>query len=463
MKFCIDVIPENMMEDPDGYLQQWKKSGIDSVQLYVAGQKRRSDPEKTAAARRLLLDAGFEATLIAVPVGHPADITTPGNDSFLSPGWRVRTGRDGRPEYNCAELTDRMIDDVLRYSAGYASLGFDTFFMDDDLRSGNLLPAVCGCFCDECIAGFSEQMGRRFTRESLLASDTATLEAWCRWQSRRVTRLMRGLGKIVAKPGIMVMNSGDERHGIALRELADIPGIQVRIGEEHFFDEPASSLTGRLENFAAVTGQLYRLDGKAETYSETTVLNTTAFGLTPTTPQHTLSKAYLALTAGVDNIDWMCHKHFDMMAENYAALRQYAADTAGVRAYPVHVARDSFAGGTSYYPDLTATGLGLPAAPVFADEAPGGELLVLPTFLAQQSAWKAAAEKYKKVVTPEELPAAIRDSAIPHAESSGPLCLSYIPSRSRVAVYNPLETEQTASVGGKTLRLAAGMAGVITF
>ncbi|GEM_PF-6989680 len=463
MKFCIDIKPEEMLSRPDEFLETWKKSGIDSVQLYVAGQNRRSDIGKTAQARELLLEAGFEPALVAVPVGHPADITCPGDDHFLTPGWRIRTGRDGKPEYNSAELTDRMIQDVLQYSADYAALGFDTFFMDDDLRSGNLSPKVGGCFCDECIAGFSAEMGKAFTRESLLTADTRILERWCVYQSRRVTKLMQGLGKILPKPGIMIMNSGDERHGIAVHELSKIPSIQVRIGEEHFFDEFARSLTGRLENFAAVTGQLIRLGNQVETYSETTVLNTTAFGYTPTTPEHTLSKAYLALTAGVKNIEWMCHKHFDMMAKSYAALREYQAESSGERAYPVHVARDSFAAGTDYYPDLTAAGLGLPAAPVFAPEATGGQLLVLPRQLAQQPAWKAAAEKYQKVVAPEELEKAVRDSDIPHSENGQPLCLSWIPGRSRVAVYNPLEARQTVSVGGKTLQLAGGAAGVITF
>ena len=462
MKFCIDIMPHKFLSDPDGYLTLWKNSGVDSVQLEVAAENWRASLDDTAKARELLTAAGFEAALIAVPVGHPADPNDPHKGTRLSPGWRIRTGRDGRPEYNSAELTDNMISDVLDYARSYSSLGFDTFFMDDDLRSGNLSPLVCGCFCPDCLKAFSESEGKTFTRESLLASDVETLEKWCVFQSRRVTKLMRGLGEIVKKPGIMIMNSGDERHGISPRDLTAIPGIQIRIGEEHFFDEPASSLWGRIENFAAVTGHLFRIGGGVETYSETTVLNTRAYGLTPTTPAHTLSKAYLALTAGVDHIDWMCDKHYDMMAAHYRELRAYADETRGVRAYPVHVARDSFAAGTSYYPDLTATAAGLPAAPVFASEADGGQCLVLPAHLRTVHAWREAAERYTFVVTPDELPAIRAKLDVPQVETVQPVCLSWIPSRGRAALYNPLETSQTVSVSGKTVTLTAGGAAVVT-
>lgn len=462
MKFCIDIIPEEFLEKPDYYLDIWKRSGVDSVQLCVATENRRASEEATVKSAELIRAAGFEAALIAVPVGHPCPPQiVNGVNTRLPPGWRVRTGRDGQPEYNSAELTDRMISDVIDYSARYAALGFDTFFMDDDLRSGNLSPLVTGCFCDDCISAFSEREGKRYTRASLLASDEKTLERWCLFQSERVTKLMTELGRVVKKPGIMIMNSGDERHGIDVHALADIPGIQVRVGEQHFFDAEASSITGRVENFAAVTGHLYRLGGKTETYSETTVLNIPGQESRTTTAEHTLSKAYLALTAGVDNIDWMCWKYFDMMADNYRALRQYHAETCGTRAYPVHVARDGFAAQTTYYPDLTATACGLPAAPVFAAEAEGGEVLVLPDHLYDRPEWRAAAEKYGTVLKPAEVKAFLKTTDIPHAETDSPVCLAWIPERNRAAVYNPLETEQTAVVAGHSVKLTPGGAGYV--
>lgn len=460
MKFCIDIVPETFLQKPDYWLELWKKSGVDSVQLLAAHVARLSSMEATAKAREIILGAGFECALISVPVGHPGGpMTEEQLKKHLRPGWRIRTGRGGNPEYGSAELTDKFINDVLAYCRDFASLGFDTMFMDDDLRSGNLSPMVCGCFCDDCIAEFSELENKKFTRESLLDSDEQTLIRWCIFQSKRVTKLMRGLGEIFPHPGIMIMNSGDERHGIAIKDIADIPGIQVRIGEEHFVDEATRTIGGRVENFSAVTGHLFRLGGKAETYSETTVCEYD--GWTTTTPEHTLTKAYLALTAGVDNIDWMCTKHWGMMKHNYVSLRNYHAETCGKRAYPVHIARDGFAAQVSYYADTTATALGLPAAPVFCDEASGGEILVLPDRLYDKPEWREAAEKYKVCVRPSELKDAVKNSDIPHAESDAPLCLSWIPDRKRAALFNPLEEEQVAVVCGKSVRLAPGGVGIL--
>lgn len=458
MKFCLDIYPEQFLKKPDYYLELWKESGIDSVQLFIANVKVFSSLENCRKAKEIIDKAGFETTLISVPVGHPGEPTADPN--YLPEGWRFRTGRDGKPEYNSSELTDKMISDVLSYSKEFASLGFDTMFMDDDLRQSNLSPLVGGCFCRDCIEAFSERIGRHFTRESLLSSDEETLRQWCIFSSERVTKLMTGLGKIVKKPGIMIMDSGDERHGISPRDIAKIPDIQVRIGEQHFFDDSARSCPERLINFLAVTGHLFRLGPDIETYSETTVVSYIP-EIKETTPEHTYSKVLLSLTAGVKNIDWMCTKHYGMMKERYRDIRAYYSETCGERAYPVHVARDSFTSGQSYYADTYATALGLPAAPVFADEACGAEILVIPDHLYGLPEWKKAAEKYKYAVRPGELKEIIGKTSIPHAETPGPLCLSYIPSRRRVALFNPMEEEQTASVCGKSIRLDAGGAGYI--
>ena len=454
MKTCIDVPVRQFLEKPQELMERYRRSKVDQVQLYVGGIPGTAPLEDTAKARKLLLEAGFDTAAIAVPVGHPSDGRVPGPEELARhtrPGWRLRTGRDGKPEYYSHELTEKMIGDTLCYVKDFASLGFELFFMDDDLRSCNLQDAVGGCFCPECRLEFLKKTGF-----ASLDSEEA-LRAWTLFQSERVTRLMAGMREYLPHPGIMIMIHGDERHGIAVRDLARIDGLHVRVGEEHFFDEPARTAQGRAEEFMAVSCHLFRLEGVEETYSESTAVDARSFpGRTLTTPRHMYSKAVLALAAGVKNIDWMCEKHWDMMAERDGDLRSFAAAVAGKRGWPVHVARHSQIAGRGLYPDLSATFAGVPAVGVFADEAPGGEALVIAPELLERREWKEAAEKYKRVLAPgERLREALAKAGVPMVEK-GTAFVGWIPEKRRAALYNPLEEAQTVAIFGREITIPGG-------
>ena len=455
MKTCIDVPVSRFLASPLEWMNLYRRSHVDQVQLYVGGIPATAPLDDTARARDMLISAGFDTAAIAVPVGHPTDSRQAPSPEEIArhsrPLWRFRTGRNGAPEYFSHELTDRMISDTLSYVRDYASLGFTLFFMDDDLRSANLQQEVGGCFCPDCMAAFKAETGF----DSL--EGDAALTAWTRFQSRRVTRVMEGMRKYLPHPGIMIMIHGDERHGISVPDLAKIDGIHVRVGEEHFFDGSARTVQGRAEEFMAVSSHLYRLKGVEETYSESTAVDARSFpSQTLTTPEHMYSKALLALTAGVKNIDWMCEKHWDMMAARNDDLRAFAEAASGKRAWPVHVARHSQVAGRGLYPDLTATLLGVPAAGVFAPEADGGEVLVISSDLLALPEWKAAAEKYTHVLPMgDDLPAALRRTGVPMLEK-GTALVSWIPDKRRAAVYNPQETPQTVALFGREITLPAG-------
>jgi len=462
MKTCIDVAVKDFLQKPEELMELYRRSCVDQVQLYVGGITYLAPLDETAKAREMLMKAGFETAAISVPVGHPKssdlepDPTPEQAAARTRAEWRYRIGPDGKPEYYSNELTDKMIADTVSYVKDYASLGFDLFFLDDDCRAANLQQQIGGCFCPDCKAEFTRRTGFKAWDECSEAR-----KAWTVFQSERVTRLMKDMRAHIAHPGLMIMINGDERHGVATRDISFIDGAHVRVGEAHFFDSDARTLKGRSEEYLAIASHLYRLGGRVETYSESTAVDPNQFLPIPlTTPQHMYSKAILALTAGVDNIDWMCHKHWDMMGERNDDLRAFAAAAEGKRSWPVHIARHSQIAGKGLYTNDTALMAGLPATGVFADEAEASSLLVIDKELLTLPEWKSAAGKYQKVVTTDEdIRAAARSLDIPMIDK-GTAFISWIPEKNRAVVYNPLEEQQTVEVLGRQLTLAAGEGGV---
>jgi len=232
-------------------------------------------------AKRKLERLGKEAFVICEPVGHPCG--TPPADSPLlrappGKGRRYRVNADGHFDYGCADIEENLIRDLMAATRSFREAGFKKVFFDDDLRLGNWGDAITGCFCDACIAESNRLYRKAYTREDLRrfvlepGKHAAECESWMAYNCGKVTAFMKAVNLPGLQVGIMVMHSGDRKHGVDLPAiLAAVPDCLVRVGEAQFddgaFDNPGgqASLIKSLETHKAIVNDVSR------TYSENTV------------------------------------------------------------------------------------------------------------------------------------------------------------------------------------------------
>ena len=86
----------------------------------------------------------------------------------LNQPWARLTDIDGTPSKGCYCGSDPRVQDYVRQSyIALAKTGADFIWFDDDLRLDSHMPIMYPCFCDFCMAKFSRETGKTWTRESV--------------------------------------------------------------------------------------------------------------------------------------------------------------------------------------------------------------------------------------------------------------------------------------------------------
>ena len=132
--------------------------------------------------------------------------------SLDAPWQRVMdsSGRISRGSFCPAQ--PELIDYARRIYAAMAKASPDFLWLDDDIRLAGHGPVGLTCFCDRCLANFSRETGRAFTRRSLPAAfDSGPLEERLAWRRRwlehnraTIDNLFRAIEQTVhgLKPGL---------------------------------------------------------------------------------------------------------------------------------------------------------------------------------------------------------------------------------------------------------------------
>jgi len=128
---------------------------------------------------------GIVASLqIASTIGHG----TPVESESLAPlPWQGWTGSNGYVCRGCScPRAPGFIKHIYEMARLYGAMKPAVVWIDDDLRVGNHLPAPAddpGCWCENCLAAFSAETGRRWQRAELLAEIRKGGEVAKRWMT----------------------------------------------------------------------------------------------------------------------------------------------------------------------------------------------------------------------------------------------------------------------------------------
>ena len=168
-------------EYPDCCDEVWFSTGISATSLDV----HRKHVEKLVRAKDDLSKIGIGASVqVQMTIGHGDSMLNP--DGWAAKTWSGWTGSTGVEDKFCNCPRQPAFLEYMRQVARlYAQIKPRSVWIDDDLRYDNHYPATegsrIGCWCTTCIADFSRQEGRDWTRKSLdeaMAADGALAERW---------------------------------------------------------------------------------------------------------------------------------------------------------------------------------------------------------------------------------------------------------------------------------------------
>lgn len=148
---------------------------------------------------------GMQAGInVLATVGHHEENL----DHSLNTSWQRVMDSSGRVSLGsyCPSHPE-LIEYARKVYAAMAAAGPDFLWIDDDIRLAGHLPVTYVCFCDLCVRQFSEQVGTRFTRETLVAAfDAGSLEErlhlrreWLEHNRRVIDNLLRNLEEATHK------------------------------------------------------------------------------------------------------------------------------------------------------------------------------------------------------------------------------------------------------------------------
>lgn len=189
----------------------------------------------------------FEAT-----IGHGDPFPTAEEKRIFEKPWTGWTGPSGvECKYcNCPRQL-AFLKRLAEICELYAEIRPAVVWIDDDLRVANHYPATGkdgpGCWCAKCVADFSAEEGRPWTREALHAAwkaDEGLRERWYGFSARSVAEvactIARSFRRIAPKTRLGLQTGGAENSliKVILRALAAETGEKccVRLGGGSYWD-----------------------------------------------------------------------------------------------------------------------------------------------------------------------------------------------------------------------------------
>ena len=354
--------------------------GISRISIFAAGTgKIMGHPERHREYIRRLSRDGLSVFAIALGLGHPAmgehynpDGTPPDpphfwrggliveerlpDSSLLPLGWQYAVNEFGNPVYSNACVNEACIQGNRWVMEQLAPI-YDEIWFDDDFRNdsdqgaGAPHTSTAACYCDRCLAELSARLGRKVTREDVLA-DQAVHDAWIAQKVEKLAALWRAIceaGRAI-KPhlrmGMMVRWSGEERDGVDIDRWLPAFGERplLRVGEGHFTRREYVQPQSQAMEYLVASYHVSWFPPSVSAWSETTYFS-------GVTRQDIRKKVALALGAGAKEVaycpcvpGWVLEQNF--LAEDRLEMERWAAvlGDAGRHYQPIAILRTPAAG-----------------------------------------------------------------------------------------------------------------------
>ena len=230
-------------------------TGVPSMDVHREHVERLREAKEDL--RRLSIGTSVQ---IQATIGHGDSVTDP--DFMAGKTWTGWTGSTGVEDVCCnCPRQPEFLEYIRQMTRLYASLRPRVMWIDDDLRYDNHYPASAGsrpgCWCERCIADFSETEGRAWTRESLdraMASDKELEERWKAFSISSLDRIARIVSEetMAVSPGTRMgyQKTYSDRDTTVVRTIlgtmAEVSGRKVsyRAGGGAYYDRrhPAAQI-----------------------------------------------------------------------------------------------------------------------------------------------------------------------------------------------------------------------------
>lgn len=279
----------------------------------------------------------FQSTL-----GHGDSIAEPRDNSGKT--WSGYVGKNGE---QCRFVNCPRQPGFLRYMEEmallYGAWKPASVWIDDDLRLSNHQPAFehGGCYCDTCLAAFSAEEGKAYTREELVAACGNDPALQARWNDfgRRSLRgvaeaIVRGLKAVSPGTRLGLQHNSDlDRIGIfhAFRELTGLR-CGSRPGGGAYSDHDPYSIMEKCMLMSSMKTEQCGYDVLSQVCAE---IEDCPRVFTSKTPQGLRVESLYALATGMDSVSYfIMDPHFESpewYGENLFA--PIAADADSYREY----------------------------------------------------------------------------------------------------------------------------------
>lgn len=430
-------------------------------------------PERIAAAARQVRQAGMEAEIAFVPLGHPGDSLgdKEGEPPLIPPPhWKQCIHADGSRHWGTS-LHAPAIEENAAALQRLGGMGFRTAFLDDDFRLAVGPGQIGGCFCDTHWRRFAEMHGYNDGVREQLADDiqvrnlSKELRAWIDFHGAELTACFRHLRR--AQPdltlGNMVMYLGAEKAGIRLEDYRNVP---FRVGELMFNDRSFNRLKGKTDElFSALFHRRFAAPELA--YSETT-----AFPADQLSAANMAAKFAISTLSDVRNTMMMSGltpfpmSHWEVLAP---AMRRQAALHAEIAGHAPRGPFKHFWGEHSrYVGDDKPYSLFLAAGVPFevCDRLPSDGW----SFLSDADAGAQHRSPGTELVTRRDTPETLEDlfalkrrilprlGDVPYVEEEQPAVCCWFPTVNRVFLWNLSDEARTLSLrsGNRRVPVRAG-------
>ena len=228
----------------------WFSTGTGVPDLDV----HRKHVERLLRAKEDLKELGIGSSVqIQMTIGHGDDLG--GLEAFSAKTWTGWTGSTGVEAQwcNCPRQPE-FLAYLREMTRLYASVKPRVMWIDDDLRYDNHYPATVGsrigCWCEQCIADFSEREGRTWTRASLdkaMAADPALEKRWEAFSLESLEQIARAIAEetkaVSPQTRMGYQKTFSDRDTTVvrtiLRTLAEVSGHKVsyRAGGGAYYDK----------------------------------------------------------------------------------------------------------------------------------------------------------------------------------------------------------------------------------
>ena len=355
-----------LTQNPGCCDEVWFSTGTGMPDMQV----HRDHVSRLVKAKEALRELGIGSSLqIQMTIGHGDQMGM--EQEWEAKTWTGWTGSTGVEDKfcNCPRQV-RYLDYIRTMTRLYAQIHPHTLWIDDDLRYDNHIPATydsrIGCWCATCLAAFSTEEGKDWTREALDSAMDGDEQLAERWKAFSIESLRR-IAQVIAEETKAV--SPETRMGYqktfwdgdttvvraVLQTLAQVSGRRVayRAGGGAYYDKlhPAEQIIKSMD-----AARFMRVLGNPE-YVESWCPEIESWPrhYGSRTAQAVLLEAFTGLAYGMDAVsmfvidsgqeeaDLQARSMLFPLADGAPMLRSYAQANRGTEAVGYRTSQDNYA------------------------------------------------------------------------------------------------------------------------